>query len=112
MHFDLWTNKVLDHFSKINIRKCYQNKDISKYRAKATENMQEVKWKNKIRLKEWLSIFLKDGETGNTKDKRIRRNAWLNGKALKQRIRESKILFLIYKYPPIFTLLLWSNWRY
>lgn len=43
MHFYLHMNTILHHFRKINIRKCHQNKDISKYRAKATENMQEVK---------------------------------------------------------------------
>lgn len=61
MHFYLWRNKVLHHFRKITIRKCHQNKDISKYRAKAIENMQKVQWKNKVRLKEWVSIFLKGG---------------------------------------------------
>lgn len=51
---------VSEHFRKINLRKCHQNKDISKYRTKTIENMQEVKRKNKVRLKEWVSIFLKD----------------------------------------------------
>lgn len=60
MHFYLCMTIILHHFRKINTRKCHQNKDISKYRAKATENMQEVKWENKVRLKEWISIVLQD----------------------------------------------------
>lgn len=60
MHFSFCTNIILHHFRKINKRKCHQNKDIPKYRAKATENMQEVKWENKVRLQEWISIVLQD----------------------------------------------------
>lgn len=59
MHFYLCTNIILHHFGKINLKKC-QNKDIPKYRAKATENMQEVKWENKVRLQEWISVVLQD----------------------------------------------------
>lgn len=56
MHFYLCMNIILHHFRKINIRKCHQYKDISTYRAKATENMQKVKLENKVRLEEWISI--------------------------------------------------------
>lgn len=59
MHFYLCVSIILHHFRKI-VRKCHENKDILKYRAKATENMQEVKWENKVRLREWISIVLQD----------------------------------------------------
>ena len=33
------------------------------------------KMENQVRLKKWVSIFFKDGQTGNTKDTRIRGDA-------------------------------------
>ena len=57
----------LNKYSPTSFQKNKYNKmpsEISKYRAKATENIEKVKWKNK-RLREWvLSNFFLTGGTG------------------------------------------------
>ena len=79
----LYLNKTtLYHFRKINIRKCHQ-----KFQVQGKSNWKYIKGKmekQETKRVGTIKLFFDLGErgTGNTTDTRIRRNAWLSGKAL------------------------------